>query len=89
MIDAAERPSWINESNRFWYRKSVEGGNSFMLVDAATQAKGPAFDHERLAAALSALATIKCGVDYSRRGVRRLMFGRRSLNGYSSNDYLT
>ena len=57
VVDMAERPSWIGESNRFWYRKSVEGGNSFVLVDAVSQAKGPAFDHERLAATLSGLHT--------------------------------
>jgi dipeptidyl aminopeptidase/acylaminoacyl peptidase len=57
VVDAAERPSFIGETNRFWYRKSVEGGNSFILVDASTSAKGPAFDHERLAATLAALPT--------------------------------
>ena len=57
VVDVAERPSWIGEANRFWYRKTVEGGHSFVLVDADTQAKGPAFDHERLASTLSALPT--------------------------------
>jgi dipeptidyl aminopeptidase/acylaminoacyl peptidase len=57
VVDMAERPGWIGESNRFWYRKSVTGGNSFMLVDAETEAKGPAFDHERLAATLSGMVT--------------------------------
>ena len=57
VVDVAERPSWIEEANRFWYRKTVEGGHSFVLVDAETQAKGPAFDHERLASTLSALPT--------------------------------
>ena len=55
VVDVAERPSWIGEANRFWYRKTVEGGHSFVLVDAETRAKGPAFDHERLASTLSAL----------------------------------
>ena len=55
VVDVAERPSWIGEANRFWYRKTVEGGHSFVLVDAETEAKGPAFDHERLASTLSAL----------------------------------
>lgn len=26
VVNAAERPSWLGESNRFWYRRSVEGG---------------------------------------------------------------
>ena len=55
VVDVAERPSWIGEADRFWYRKTVAGGHSFVLVDAETQAKGPAFDHERLASTLSAL----------------------------------
>ena len=55
VVDAAERPSWIGESTRFWYRKTVEGGHGFVLVDAETRAQGPAFDHGRLASTLSAL----------------------------------
>ncbi len=53
VLDVAEAPTWIGETGRFWYRKSVEGGNGFVLVDAATQDRGPAFDHDRLAASLS------------------------------------
>ena len=55
VVDIAERPSWIGETTRFWYRKTVDGGHSFVLVDAESQAQGPAFDHTRLAAILSAL----------------------------------
>ncbi|HMX29060.1 MAG TPA: DPP IV N-terminal domain-containing protein, partial [Blastocatellia bacterium] len=54
-----ERANWIGQTSRFWYRKTVKGGNEFVLVDAATQAKKPAFDHERLAAALSAATNEK------------------------------
>lgn len=49
-----ERANWIEKTTRFWYRKSVKGGNEFVLVDAETLAKKPAFDHERLAVSLSA-----------------------------------
>ena len=45
--------NWIDASNRFLYRKSVQGGNQFVVVDADTLAKKPAFDHEKLAASLS------------------------------------
>ena len=55
VVDIAERPSWIGETTRFWYRKTVEGGHNFLLVDADTQSQGPAFDHDRLASTLSAL----------------------------------
>lgn len=53
-INVAERANWIEKTNRFWYRKSVKGGNEFVLVDAETLGKKPAFDHEKLAASLSA-----------------------------------
>ena len=53
-VNAPERANWIEKTNRFWYRKSVKGGNEFVLVDAETLAKKPAFDHQRLALSLSA-----------------------------------
>jgi dipeptidyl-peptidase 4 len=46
-------PHWIEKSNRFWYRKSGTNESQFILVDAEHNTSGPAFDHERLAAALS------------------------------------
>ena len=56
VYDSPERPAWIEKSHRFWYRKSVKGGNVFMLVDADPLHKQPAFDHDRIAASLSAAA---------------------------------
>jgi dipeptidyl aminopeptidase/acylaminoacyl peptidase len=53
-VGVADAPTWIGATGRFWYRRSVAGGHEFVVVDAATQQKQPAFDHERLAAALSA-----------------------------------
>jgi dipeptidyl aminopeptidase/acylaminoacyl peptidase len=53
VVDAPEPANWIARSSKFWYRKSAKGGNSFVIVDAATLEKKPAFDHERIAAALS------------------------------------
>ena len=52
-INITERSYWIDATSRFWYRKPVKGGNEFILVDADTLVKKPAFDHEKLAAALS------------------------------------
>ncbi len=49
-----EGAHWIGKTNRFWYRRTVKGGHDFILVDAAAQTKGPAFDHAKLAASLSA-----------------------------------
>jgi dipeptidyl aminopeptidase/acylaminoacyl peptidase len=52
-VDVAQGPTWIGDSNRFWYRKTVTGGDEFVLVDAPSAQQRPAFDHARLAAALS------------------------------------
>src|SRR5215831_18362367 len=54
--NVAEVPEWIGKSDRFIYRKSVPGGHAFVLVDAVTLSKGPAFDHARLAESLSKVA---------------------------------
>ena len=44
--------NWIGASDRFWYRKSVAGGNVFVVMNASTLEKSAAFDHDRLAKAL-------------------------------------
>src|SRR5262245_58251384 len=54
-VDVAQQPTWLG-SARFWYRKSVRGGNQFVMVDAATAQKSAPFDHARLAAALTTAA---------------------------------
>ncbi len=46
-------PHWIEKTNRFWYRKVGLKNTEFVLVDAEKNTSGPAFDHERLAVALS------------------------------------
>src|SRR5690606_27890331 len=56
VVGVAGPPNWIGTSNRFWYRRTAQGGHEYVLVDAATLEKRPAFDHERLARALSAAA---------------------------------
>jgi dipeptidyl aminopeptidase/acylaminoacyl peptidase len=47
------RPVWLPDSDRFWYRNNMGAGAEFILVDPATRTRRPAFDHARLAAALS------------------------------------
>jgi len=49
-------PHWIAKSSRFWYRAAGPKKTEFILVDAALNTSAPAFDHERLAAALSRAA---------------------------------
>jgi len=45
--------TWIEKTSRFVYRRSVKGGNEFVMIDAETRQKRPPFDHEKLAASLS------------------------------------
>jgi dipeptidyl-peptidase-4 len=45
---------WIGAENRFWYLRTAAGGaKAFVVVDAATGRKSPAFDQRKIAAALS------------------------------------
>ena len=48
-------PRWIDGS-RFWYRNRVQDGHEFVLVDVPRGQRRPAFDHDRLASALSMAA---------------------------------
>jgi hypothetical protein len=55
-VDIAGPATAIGNSHRFWYRKSVRGTEQFVVVDADTQQRQPAFDHEKIAASLSKAA---------------------------------
>lgn len=55
-LNVAEAPRWIEQTSRFYYRKTVKGGHEWVLVDGATHAKQPAFDHARLATAIAQAA---------------------------------
>jgi dipeptidyl aminopeptidase/acylaminoacyl peptidase len=55
-LNVVDRAGWIEKTSRFWYRKTIKGGYEFEVVDAENQAKKPAFDHQKLAASLSAAA---------------------------------
>ena len=45
-------PNWIDD-NRFWYRNRFSKGHEFIFVDPEAGTRQRAFDHERLASALS------------------------------------
>src|SRR2546429_8416497 len=49
------KPVWQGD-DRFWYRVTTSEGSEFIMVDTAKGNKAPAFDHVKLAAALSAAA---------------------------------
>ena len=46
-------PVWLEDGSRFWYRNKTRAGNEFVLVDPVANSKRLAFDHARLAAAMS------------------------------------
>lgn len=57
VLHGAVQPNWVSkDGDRFWYRTTTEGGVEFVLVDPAKRAKAPAFDHAKVAAALSKAA---------------------------------
>src|SRR5262245_50112780 len=58
VLHVANRPVWLSD-DRFWYRVSTENGNEFILVDPIRGTRTAAFDHAKLAAALSAAAGTK------------------------------
>src|ERR1051326_506343 len=60
VVDVPGEPTWIGKTEHFWYTRSVKGGTEFMLADAGEGTKRPAFDHDRLAAAISAATGEKC-----------------------------
>ncbi|MEJ5275069.1 MAG: DPP IV N-terminal domain-containing protein [Thermogemmata sp.] len=54
---ARVEPHWFANDSKFWYRNDLpQGKREYWLVDAQRGEKQPAFDHGRLAAALSRAA---------------------------------
>jgi len=54
--NVADVPTWVEDEDVLVYNKSVPGGHTFVLVDATTGNKQPAFDQARLATALNVAA---------------------------------
>ncbi len=53
-------PHWFADNQRFWYRNDLRGGTKeFILVDAEAGKRTQAFDHAKLAAALSKADSIE------------------------------
>ncbi|MBD3413515.1 MAG: prolyl oligopeptidase family serine peptidase [Candidatus Aminicenantes bacterium] len=46
-------PHWIHETSSFWYKAHTREGKKFWKVNPAQKQKLPAFDHQKLAEALS------------------------------------
>jgi dipeptidyl aminopeptidase/acylaminoacyl peptidase len=82
VINDAIQPRWIAGSSaaeQFWFRNRTERGYEFVVVDVATGARRPAFDHARLAAALSLAADT--AVDPDKFPFREIRFvdGQRAV----------
>lgn len=58
-IGVSDAPTWVRRTDRFWFRRSVKGGNEFVLVNPASKTEAPPFDHARLAQSLSTAANAK------------------------------
>jgi len=55
-VDAGSvRPTWL-AGDKFWYLSSTPKGNEFILVDPIKKTRAAAFDHQKLATALSTAA---------------------------------
>jgi dipeptidyl aminopeptidase/acylaminoacyl peptidase len=58
-------PHWFAADTKFWYRNDLRGeAREFILVDADKGTRQPAFDHDKLAAALSKAAQHEYKADH-------------------------
>jgi dipeptidyl-peptidase 4 len=60
VFGASVRVNWL-AGDRFWYRSTIPEGNEFILVDPAKGTRSGAFNHPRLASALSSATGGKYG----------------------------
>src|SRR5947209_4788611 len=66
-------PNWIGKESRFWYRNDLPAGRrEFILVDPPAHSRGPAFNHKKLADALSKL--LAAAIEADRLPVERIAF---------------
>ena len=55
VLNNADQSRWIEKTSKYVYRRTVQGGYEFMVVDAEAKTKAPAFDHQKLASTLSSM----------------------------------
>jgi dipeptidyl aminopeptidase/acylaminoacyl peptidase len=63
VYNAPSSIQWIEGGHRFWYSNHTAQGKKFILVDAESKSKSPAFDHEKLATALAEVSKSKVKPD--------------------------
>jgi len=76
VVNLAGPTTWITGTSSFWYRKVSRGDSEIIRVDADTLTKAPAFDHARMAVAVSAAT----GTQYA---PNRLPFGGAAAFSFS------
>ncbi|MFO7261674.1 MAG: DPP IV N-terminal domain-containing protein [bacterium] len=78
VTNVAGSPTWLSDG-RFWYRLRTHDGVQYMLVDPARGRQATAFDHARLASALSAATGAR--VEPTALAIQDLLFtgGRREV----------
>ena len=60
VFHGVEHPTWLADG-RFWFKDYGPDGVTYTLVDPAKKTKGPAFDHAKLAAAMTAASAEAAG----------------------------
>ncbi|MFO8060143.1 MAG: DPP IV N-terminal domain-containing protein [Bacillota bacterium] len=60
VFNAEVNPHWLSDSQRFWYRSRTRDGCEFILVEPDPGVRRQAFDHQRLASALSVASADPC-----------------------------
>ena len=53
IVNAVNQTNWIGRTPWLWYRRTTAAGTAFMLVNADSNQRVPAFDQTRLAGAIS------------------------------------
>src|SRR5690606_12943286 len=52
--NAAPTVRWIDRTDTCWYQRTTAGGHEWIRIDAVSNARDPAFDHQQLASLLAA-----------------------------------
>jgi dipeptidyl aminopeptidase/acylaminoacyl peptidase len=80
------RPHWIDDS-RFWYRDTKGAVWTYLVFDAARKTTEPAFDQEKLAAALKVASGGDLKEDAKHLRITDLTFGSELLVSIASQQY--
>ena len=80
------RPHWIDDS-RFWYRDTKGAVWTYLVFDATRKTTEPAFDHEKLAAALKEASAGTLKEDPNHLRITDLTFGSQMVVTIASQQY--